>query len=223
MGFGTLFIGYFLLLNVTYYAFTDLVAALIMALGLARLSTVNGHFRIALYISLGFSALGLAEFVLELIRMLGGGSGTIFFVPILRSAVILALTVFMLFGIRDVATEVELPALATRAKRMIPTAALIYAAAMILNTPSLFSGVEPLVVAAVSAIVLIATLLLIIYNLVSIYSAYMRICMPSDKEQTEKPSRFGFINKFREHEAMRAAEYEEYRRGKRKSKENKKK
>ena len=90
MGFGTLFIGYFLLLNVTYYSFTDLVAALIMAVGLTKLSTVNRYFKYASFAALGFAAVGLVEFISELIRMLSPSlKASLWFMPIIRSAVLL--------------------------------------------------------------------------------------------------------------------------------------
>ena len=51
MGFGTLFFGYFLILNVTYYGFTDAIAAAVMLLGFYKLSTVNSYFKYAAYVS----------------------------------------------------------------------------------------------------------------------------------------------------------------------------
>ena len=58
MGFGTLYIGYFLLLNLTYYAFTDLIAALIMAMALSKLSAVEKNLKPALYFSIVFAIIG---------------------------------------------------------------------------------------------------------------------------------------------------------------------
>lgn len=215
MGFGTLFIGYFLLLNVTYYSFTDLVCALVMALGLTKLSGVNSYFRYASFASLGFAAVGLVEFIAEIVRMLIPSLGvSLWFMPIIRSAVLLALTLLILSGIREVAKEVDLPALSYRAKRMMPAAAVIYLAAVILDTPSLFADVQPITVAAIFAIILLSTLFLIIYNLITIYTAYMKICMPEDLVRGEKKSKFGFVNKFREYENERAKEYAEYRKQK---------
>ena len=61
MGFGTLFIGYFLLLNLTYYGFTDVIAASVMLLGLYKLSPVNKYFRAAALSSGVFLAFSLGE------------------------------------------------------------------------------------------------------------------------------------------------------------------
>ena len=41
MGFGLLFIGYFFLLNLTYFEYTDLLGALVMFLAFYKLQTVN--------------------------------------------------------------------------------------------------------------------------------------------------------------------------------------
>ena len=52
----------------------------------------------------------------------------------------------------------------------------------------------------------------------------MHICMPSDNIDTgEKPSRFGFVNKYREHRAEKDAEYAKYRLEKMKKGTHKKK
>ena len=75
MGFGTLFIGYFLLLNLTYYGFTDVIAASVMLLGLYKLSGVNKYFKAAaissgalLVFSLG--ELGTRNFCAEFLKAL---------------------------------------------------------------------------------------------------------------------------------------------------------
>ena len=69
MGFGTLFIGYFLLLNVTYYTFTDIIAALVMAMGLYKLSSVNRQFKGAFFSSIALAAIGLVELVCQVYTM----------------------------------------------------------------------------------------------------------------------------------------------------------
>ena len=53
----------------------------------------------------------------------------------------------------------------------------------------------------------------------------MKICMPEDKdnEVEDKPSRFGFVNKYHEHTAEKQREYAEYKLEKLKKKNSKKK
>ena len=54
MGFGTLFIGYFLLLNITMPGVSDIIATLVMLLGLYRLQMVNGKFKAGFFIDCAF-------------------------------------------------------------------------------------------------------------------------------------------------------------------------
>ena len=70
MGFGTLFFGYFLLLNITYYSFTDLIAALIAAMGLYKLSSVNRPFKNGFYASVIFGFIGYMVLQILLIIIL---------------------------------------------------------------------------------------------------------------------------------------------------------
>ena len=53
----------------------------------------------------------------------------------------------------------------------------------------------------------------------------MKICMPDDKdnEVANTPSRFEFVNKYREHTAEKQKEYAEYKLNKLKEKNQKKK
>ena len=61
MGFGILFIAYFLLLNIAYFSFTDIIAGLALTLALNKLSPVNKYFKYSQIPSGVFSLLGLVE------------------------------------------------------------------------------------------------------------------------------------------------------------------
>ena len=94
MGFGTLFIGYFLLLNLTYYRFTDLIAALLMLLAFYKLREINRHFRVAIISSGLFAAIGAIELA-EALAQLGDDDRDIVLLSIiggLNSTEIAALT-----------------------------------------------------------------------------------------------------------------------------------
>ena len=71
MGFGTLFVGYFLLLNVGYTYYTDALAAAIMLYAFYRLSSINKPFRRAAFAAGAFLVFGLSELILSLISSLG--------------------------------------------------------------------------------------------------------------------------------------------------------
>lgn len=229
MGFGTLFVGYFLLLNVTFYGYTDLISALIMAMGLYRLASVNRDFRLGYYSSLVFSGYGLIELIKEFLVMFSPSldtrlAGILPYASILRYALIFVLTVFILRGIASVAKEVGIGELSARANLFVPISAIVYAFAAALEIPPL-SSIFPLQVLAVSAfVILILSFCLVIFNLITIYTAYMRICMPGDEDMDteEKPSRFEFINKYRKRKAEKEHEYAEYQRQRLKEKAEKK-
>ncbi len=222
MGFGTLLIGYFLILNITYYTWTDAIAALIMAMGLYKLSSVNDSFKYAFFASLGFAALGTFEAVGEIIAVFSGEIEIIRNIALpLRAPILAVLTVLMLSGIRAVAREVDLTATAARAKRMIPVTFSLYTLDLILNTPKLWAAVPTVAVAVLAMVVIIATLFLVIYNLVTLYSCHMYICMPGEEMPKEKKSRFEIVNKFREHEAQKQQELIDYRREKSQKKRKK--
>ena len=129
MGFGTLFIGYFLLLNITYFSFTDVLAGLIMTLGLYKMYGINKYFRLALIPSLLFSLLGLTEIIIETVNMfLGGGSqATLLYVlGFVRYTILAILTTLVLLAIENVSREVDLPSLAQKARVSIPFSLTVF-------------------------------------------------------------------------------------------------
>lgn len=214
MGFGTLFIGYFLILNFAYYGFTDAIAAAIMLLGLHKLSGVNREFRVATVISAVFLALGVLELGCEIYAGLFSGTlapALTVAVAISRHAIIAATTVSTLAGISSVAREVGLSALSARAERLAYATPVVYAVLILLETPLPSIDFLAKAAAVISLLAVLASLALIIANLVTVYTAYMRICMPEDEAMTERRSRIGFVNSMREHEEEKRREYAEYK------------
>lgn len=207
MGFGTLFIGYFLLLNLTYYGFTDVIAAAVMLLGLYKLSTVNKYFKAATVCTCLFLVFSLGEFGIAVYEMFFRQINSTILVSVMsivRCLAVGALTVTMLKGIEDVAREVEVEELPKKASRLAIATVVIYALWIILEAPLSF---DSYLLAILSLITIIATIALLIVNLTVIYSCYMRICMPGDEDITrEKPSRFAFVNEYRARKAEREAE-----------------
>lgn len=227
MGFGTLFFGYFLLLNITYFSFTDLIASLVMAMGFYKLYNVNTYFKGALYTVFGLSAVGLAELVVEFYAMFSPSfnpEAVFAYTTIPRSVIIAVFTLFMLMGIESVADEVRLPSLAKRARLSMPFALIVYGISALLEIPYLEKIFPVGVLAALSVVTLISVLILTVINLTTIYSSYMKICMPDEVDNdVDKPSRFGFVNKYREHTEKKQREYAEYKLEKLKKKNSKKK
>ena len=226
MGFGTLFFGYFLLINnVVYCGFTDPIAALIMLLGLYKLSSVNRYFRYAAYMAVGFAAFSLVELGLCATELFLPSAALLAYTPYVsmaRSAVIAVLTATLLRGIWDVAEEVELDDLAKRAKTMVTVSAAAYAFLILMDTPLLISGLPTAVIAVLSLVAVLGIPVLVIVNLTVIHGAYMYICMPDEKTGGEKRSRFAFVNEYRRRKAEKDAEYIEYAREKARKRREKK-
>ena len=217
MGFGILFIGYFLLLNnVSYYMLTDVIAALFMLLAFFKLAYLNRGFSLGFVFCSIFAIFGAFEFISEAMRMfdlVSLGSSFISIVGMIRYLLICLTTVFMLIGARDIAREVDLNALAIRCHKGIFLTFIIYALNIVWQTSSLLGFLPSVKFMALSGyIIILATLILVIMNLISVYGCYMHICMPGqDKHSEDKKSRFSFVNAFRAHEDEKRREYSEYK------------
>lgn len=230
MGFGTLFIGYFFLLNISYFNYTDLLSAAIMAMGLYRLSGVNRPFRFAFFTDLAFLIVGGAELVTVMIPLVSPASDlSALAVPIgVARYLLLALYhLILLLGIHEVAEEVGLSKLATRAQALIVLPLLAYLASALFEIPHIFPDSAVKETAIVAFALLILTLLSCVLVLMTIYRCYARICMPDDLDMPQKPSRFAFVNRIRERqeerERQKAEERASYLREKMNSKRKKKK
>ncbi len=217
MGFGTLFIGYFLLLNITYYTFTDLLAGLIMLLGLCKIASVSEYFKLSSYAAIGFTVFGLAELVVGGWQMLyptDNMQTVISYLGIARAIILCAFTILMLRAMHDISKELDVGRLPLKCRTMTVWTAVLYVAEILLESTIITNIIPAEATAVLYIAVIIGMLVVVISNLTVIYSCYMHICMPEDLEpKPEKPSRFGFINEYRRRrDEKRAREAEEYRR-----------
>ena len=218
MGLGTLFIGYFLLLNVTYFGYTDLLSALIMLMGLYKLCPINKQFKTAFYTTSVFAFIGAAELIVSLISTLmplfKSDAILIYLTPVRYTALIF-LTYFVMLGIRDVALEVGLKFISHKAGYYAYASLVALSLAAIFDLPFM-SFIPGKGLAIISLIILLAVFIIIAIDLSIIYKAYLRICMPSDlnAKTEDKRSRFEFVNKFRDYEKGKQKEYAEYKLGK---------
>lgn len=226
MGFGTFFVGYFLLLNITYYAFTDIIAALVMLLGLYKLSSINKPFRLGAYAAVLFSVFALFEFVYSALVMFGDGfgEGLTTYLAIIRYAIVAAVSLCALLGIKEVSREVDLPVNAGRATMLTYTALIVYTLLILLELPLVTDIIPVKVTAVIASVALVLELIYIIFTLTLVYSCHMKICMPEDNlPKEEKPSRFAFVNEYRKRKAEKDRQYAEYKLERRKKKKGKKK
>ncbi len=227
MGFGILFFGYFLFLNLTHPGYTDLLAALICMLAFYKLTPVNKYFRMSIVPAITFAVFGLFELACEFSGLFGIDMSDIaLYVAAPRYVLLAVLSATMLLGIDDVAREVRVASTVRHARIAKILSYILFPLCAILEFPMITKIIpDGYAIAVVSTVAIISLFVAMILNLVSIYSAYMHICMPSDvnNEPKSKPSRFGFVNKFREHEAERAREYAEYQKKRREAKEKRRK
>ena len=232
MGLGTLFIGYFLVLNITYFGYTDLIAGLIMLMGLYKLSPVHKDFKYAFYSVAAFSVFGALELIISMISVFSPSfkeDSLLQYITPLRYVIIALFTALILRAIRDVAREVRLKPLAEKANLYYYISIVAFLLTAVFDLP-LFGFMGAKALAIISLILLLSIFVITCINLTIIYKAYMRICMPGEKTYTEpKKSKFEFVNKFREHETQKQKEYAEYKlskmanQGKKKKKKGKKK
>ena len=224
MGFGTLFIGYFFLINISYFAYTDVIAALVMTLGLYKLSSVNKSFSYAALSGALFSVFAFFELIASAIDT---------FAPILwlknatpyisatRYIFIFITTLLIMRGISEVADEVEADALSATAKSSIYLSSIFIVAALF-EMPFI-SDIFGAVIAYIYFAILLAIVIFIISNLMTIYKAYMQICMPEELKRAPKKSKFEFLNKFYDSIEEKSRAYAEYKLEKSKEKAKTKK
>lgn len=225
MGFGVLFFGYALLLNIARFDYTDLIASLILLMGLVKLFPIHPWFKRAAVATGAFSLVGLAEIVLFVLELFGRQMTDFlgaWYLVVPRHIALAALTVCILLGIRGVAQEVGLPKLVSRCESSLPLC-IVYVLAIALEIPALSENVEPRILATVASVLILFELFMLIRNLITIYQAYMRICMPGDQDMKCKPSRFRFINEMRERREEKEREDQAYRLSRMKEKTNRKK
>ncbi len=202
MGFGTLFIGYFLLLNITHSGLTDILASLVMLMALNKLSWINKEFKNTLFVNFSFVFVSFISFILELLKFLQiefsiveGVLGAI------RAVILFVFTVLLLKGILSLSREVCAKDISVRARRNLILAPVCYIPFIILELPIL-SLLPSAITPVLSVIGIVTTLLhviLLILNLALIYTCYMRICMPEERFETtldtKKDKPIGFFEK----------------------------
>lgn len=223
MGFGILFLGFFLLLNIPYHSYTDAVCALLSLYALYKLSGVNLPFKRASRVAMVFSVFGALEFIYTaLIVFIPSLSAAAAFtvISILRYLIIAHLSSLTFIGMRDVANEVGLRVIAIKCERVIYMTIPVYSLSVISEILSFFN-IPFTVMQYISVTILVCNMALIIISLIVIYNCYMRICMPEDNAMEEKKSKSKLVNAFREHEEKKRQEYADYKLEKFKKKQEK--
>ena len=226
MGFGILFIGYFLFLNIAAPGYTDAVGAVLMLWGLYKLSGINKNFRLATYAAAVLTLFGLGELgyeVYDMMAVVAGGDAVRTWLAVLRHFILCITTMLMLLGMQQVSCEVKLARLGAKCGIAARATVAVYILNILLELSALGSFIDVRVLTALGVAALLMRFGTVIFNLTAIYGCYMRICMPGERDLPERESRFGFINAARRYQEKKQREYAEYRLGKLKEKQGKNK
>ena len=220
MGFGLLFIGYFIafFMSINNYGFAfEIIGYAIMLSAIGKLSEYRhslANSSLALLVMAlcsvfdGFRYLdGLLSLNVALFR-----DSVTFTVSLLAAATSLVFHFLLLLSIRDIVRDAEEFALAKKVYIALGAAALScileFGLALFGNLPG-FKDAPALAVFA-----LVAALVRILYPfavLAFTYSCYARVCAPDDVDMPKRPSRFAFVNRWRERQDKKAAETAQWR------------
>jgi len=204
MGFGILFLAYFLAffvplsyLHIIGYAgvawalskLKDYCPVLIKAVWwLIPLSVCCLYHILASVLSL-LPSLGMAEVQLPFVNDMVTAV-----VSIIESALILCFHFVFMRRLRGFAAELELPAIAKRADWGLWLVSIQCSCYILAMTLELIGAALPLF----SVISLLLQFVWAIFNLYNLFTCYMYICPEGDESMERAPSRFGFVNEFRE-------------------------
>ena len=232
MGFGLLFIGFFVafLMSVNNYGFIfEIVGYAIMLSAIGKLAeykhslsrSILPLFLMALCSA--FNGLGKLCEVMSLDIALFSQSS--YFVASILSAIFtIVFLALLLLSVREITLDVEEPELARQAVSSLAAAIfafLLELSVAILGSFPAISASHPFVIFALAS-----TLIRILYPigiLIFFYRCYSTICAPEDLDMTPRPSRFAFVNRWRERQALREKEVDALRENYRQKLENKRK
>ena len=234
MGFGLLFIGYFITALMSILigpSFVCVVGYSIIFIAATKLNNYNSQFRLLQIAAALMGALSILLSVSTVTNYLYNEliiSNSIFgttyqtIIKHVETAMSFMFGAVMLYSIRSIALETEDSKIAVNAIRnfvfMCLYAVLYVVACLPFDYTKNF--VAPTILLQIAYIIL---------NLILIFTCYMRICDEGDVDMNRKPSRFAFINKMRseldkkEEKAIESQkQYVEEKRKKREQKRKKK-
>ncbi len=236
MGFGLLFLGYFIatLMSINMLgSLFRIVGYSIILIAAGKLNKYNRSFRfleaasvLMILVSVFIASADVCDFLYSELIIKFNPFGTDF-ISVMGYAEMFASLVFnslMLYAIREIAKETDVIKIVASAFRNFVFICIYYVLYFIGVLPFEFSKEYA---KFFSAPVLILYFVWIVLNLVLIYSCYAKICDENDVEMQRKPSRFSFVNnmraKFDEREQKAFKEHAEYKREKRERRRNRRK
>jgi hypothetical protein len=211
MGFGLLFIGYFM---AAFMSMSPLGGYLIRLIGYAmilvsalKLKRYNKDFR---YLCLGASFMIAISGIIALSGILGDITAITLFSDSVKNVIghieragYVLFTLSMCYPIRSIAKETEVEKIAVASVRNLIFTVIYLLLYLVAYIPLPFVNDYK---AYFGTPVFIIYIVIIFMNLFMLFSCYAKICDESDVEMAQKPSRFAFVNRFREENERRRAE-----------------
>ncbi|MCQ2413948.1 MAG: hypothetical protein MJ082_04025 [Clostridia bacterium] len=226
MGFGVLTVACILLLNISWFSYTDALCAILLLWGLNKLRVFNRPMRGAFGFALGFLAIGVLELVSEGAALFGAenlfGDGAVA-VNIARHLALQGTIIFSLLGVRSLALEVGIRRLASRCERTLVFPVLLALLCSVLELPVVAERTDVKTTAVIAGVTVLLFVAAQILHALTFFRANMSICMPEDVDMPEKPSRFKFVNDFRARADAKEKELTDYKIAKMREKRRKKK
>ena len=232
MGFGILFIGYFMATLMSINTIGSVMRLLGYALVLVATRKLSKYHRafdavslataLMMAVSLLLVVYDASSFLYEMLiidaQLLPPAFRTV--VGYVEMALTFVFSAVLLWAIRLIAIQTQVQKIAVGAVRNFVFICIYYVLSLIGMLPFPFAQTYASVVGAP---VLILYFVWIVLNLVLIYTCYARICDEDDVDMEQKPSRFEFVNNMRrESEARREAANQKYAQKLRQRKERRK-
>ena len=236
MGFGVLFIGYFItyLMSINKFgAVFRVIGYLVMTYAGVKLASYNKNFRYPVYVSSVLSLLSVLESaslvtgylydnMLLASNIFGGTFSTV--IGYVDELFVFAFHVSLLLAIRAMAKETEISKIVYAAIRNIFLISLYVVLRFMAFIPL---PIQEAYNKNMGVPLFLFYIVCIALDALIIFSCYYAICDENDTEMKQKPSRFAFINQYREErdakQAKAEAEIEKYRQELIARKKNKKK
>lgn len=202
MGFGIMFLGYFagFVMFLGRLAILRFISSIVIGFSTLKLRKYNRNFDLLL-IACVISALFYGAIsVLDLIEYFSsvqiGGEMLRTIFAIIDIPFTFVFHACMLLGIRAIAKDTETSKILFASTRNL----IFYCILLVLQLVTLL----PFTVARnLSALSVIFSLALAVFDLLLIFRCYAQICDPEDIDMERKPSKFAFVNKFREETELR--------------------
>ncbi len=201
MGFGYVFLGSLLTVNVTYHNFTDVFAVALMLLGLSTLAPYARGFALAFKAGLPLLGVSFIGFLLAVFSLFGFITFPAWLSPTVAAVgFVCKFFFFWLFflGVDEVATETDIPKLRAHAMRSRFLTPIVFFAGLLLEI-----GIFQAQTVFLKYYLLGYLLFGVIYALLNsktVYECYILICFEGDENMDEKPSRFSFTGRGKKNE-----------------------